>query len=98
MSEFPKPPSTWLGFEVSERLLAEHVEEYLRILEEADSAPDVEVFCKRAPESLRRQLRERCIDVRSIKRLLPSISAGKTAAPSGVQPNTGSRRARCLEP
>lgn len=72
MIDLPGIPAAAQDFEASERLLAEHVEEYLRILEEKDSVPDVDAFCQRAPESLRRQLRERCIDVRSIKRLLPA--------------------------
>jgi hypothetical protein len=98
VNELPKSHIPGLGFEVSERLLADQVEEFLRILDEEASVPDLDVFCQRAPESLRRQLRERCIDVRSIKRLLPAQLAGKTAAPPGVQPNTGFRCAQSVEP
>jgi len=79
VSELPESPIPGLGFEDSERLLADHVEEFLRILDEPGAAPDVDSFCERAPQSLRRQLRERCLDIRFIKRLLPAGAAGKTA-------------------
>ncbi|HVS11000.1 MAG TPA: serine/threonine-protein kinase, partial [Planctomycetota bacterium] len=78
MSETPASPVSGHEPEDPERLIADHVQEFLRILEEEGVAPDLDEFCERAPKALRRQLRERCVDVQFIKRLLPA----RATAPS----------------
>jgi serine/threonine protein kinase/formylglycine-generating enzyme required for sulfatase activity len=81
VSQTPGSPVPGREPEDPERLLADHVQEFLRILDEEGVAPDLEQFCERAPKALRRQLRERCLDIQFIKRLLP---ARVTAQPADV--------------
>jgi serine/threonine protein kinase/formylglycine-generating enzyme required for sulfatase activity len=81
VSQTPSSPVPGHEPEDPERLLADHVQEFLRILDEEGVAPDLEQFCERAPKALRRQLRERCLDIQFIKRLLP---ARVTAQPADV--------------